>query len=216
MSIRTVGLGAGGHAKVVIDILRHYSDHEIFCLLDPNPDLHATFLYNIPILGDDTLLPSLGGHGVTHFFVGMGGATRLFPRSQLFDKGLATNLMPVTAVHPTAVIASSVTLGKGVTIMATAVINADTYVGDNVIVNTGAIVEHDCTIEDHVHIAPGAVLSGGVQIGAQTLVGVGAVVRQGIKIGHHVLIGAGSVVVKDVADDQIVMGNPARLRGNSF
>jgi UDP-perosamine 4-acetyltransferase len=214
MSVQVVGLGAGGHAKVVLDILISYADYEVVGLLDIDSCLHGQSLMSVPILGDDRLLASIVGQGVTHFFVGLGGATTLFPRRKLYEKGLFSNLVPVSTVHPMAVISRAARIGKGVTVMATAVINPEAAIGDNVIINSGAIVEHDCVIEDHAHIAPGALLSGGVQIGEQTLIGIGVVIKQGIKIGRNVLVGAGAVAVKDVADGQVVMGNPARVRGD--
>lgn len=213
MSVRVIGLGAGGHAKVVIDILKQCTDFDLFGLLDIDSCLHGQFLMGLPVLGDDLMLASVVGYGVTHFFVGLGGASMQWPRCKLYEKGLSFNLMPVSAVHPIAVIAASAAIGKGITVMATAVINSEASIGENVIVNTGAVVEHDCVIGDHVHVAPGALLSGGVYVGEQTLIGVGAVVKQGIKIGRNVLVGAGAVVVKDIDDNQVVMGNPARLRG---
>ncbi len=213
MAVSVVGLGAGGHAKVVIDILKRYADYEVIGLLDLNSLLHGQSLIGIPILGDDLMLASIVEQGITHFFVGLGGAMTLLPRRTLYEKGLFFNLAPISAVHPMAVISTSARIGKGATVMATAVINPEAAIGDNVIINSGAIVEHDCVIEDHVHIAPGALLSGGVNIGEQTLVGVGAVIKQGIKIGRNVLVGAGAVVVKDVDNGQTVIGNLARLIG---
>lgn len=208
MPLKVVGLGAGGHAKVVIEILQQAPDYHIVGLLDTNPLLVNTSVLHVPVLGNDSLMPDLVAHGVTHFFIGLGG--ELQRRRLLYEWGLALRLKSITAIQTTAVISPSSIIGMGVTVMAHAVVNAEARVGENVIVNTGAIVEHDCLINNHVHIAPGACLAGGVIVGEQSFVGMGALVRPSVRIGERAVIGAGAVVVKDVDDGQIVVGNPAR------
>lgn len=48
-------------------------------------------------------------------------------------------------------------------------------------------------------------------IGSNTIIGVRSIVLPGLKIGNHVIVGAGSVVTKDVPDNTIVAGNPAKI-----
>jgi UDP-perosamine 4-acetyltransferase len=212
VSILVVGLGAGGHAKVVIETLRLDGRYEIIGLLDRNPDLLGKSVLGVPILGDDEELPVLKARGVECFFVGLGGVVSLAPRRRLYESALGLGLEPVPVLHPGAFISPSAVLGQGPTVMAAAVVNAQARIGENVILNTGAIVEHDCVIGSHVHIATGARLAGDVVIGEETLIGAGAVVRQGLRIGPRALVGAGAVVVKDVPGGQMVVGNPARPR----
>ncbi len=205
-----VGLGAGGHAKVVIEILRFHREYELVGLLDVKPDLRGSNVLGVPVLGGDQLLPQLKAGGVSHFFVGLGATSDLSPRRRLYDFVLSLDLAPVSAIHPAAVISPSVTLGRGITVMASAVINAGATLGENVIVNTGAVVEHDCVVGDHVHIASRACLASTVHVGDGAFVGAGATVRQLIRIGPGAIIGAGAVVVKNVGENQMVLGNPAR------
>jgi UDP-perosamine 4-acetyltransferase len=205
-----LGLGAGGHAKVVIEILRAGSSAELVGLLDPRPDLWGTEVLGVPVLGGDELLPSQYDAGVTHVFIGLGGADRTDHRRRLYEKAVAAGFSPVAAVHPSAVVSSSALIGSGPTIGATAVVNADARLGDDVIVNTGAIVEHDCVLGDHVHVASGARLASGVVVSDGAHVGLGASVRQGITIGPEAVVGAGAVVVRDVPAGTVVAGVPAR------
>ena len=127
------------------------------------------------------------------------------------EKARQQGLQIVRLIHPQAVIAPSVEIGHGPTIMATAVINTDSRLGDNVIVNTGAIIEHDCVIGDHVHIATGARLGSTVRVAEGTHIGLGASIRQCIHIGRGAVVGAGAVVVDDVPDEVTVAGAPARI-----
>ena len=208
---RVIGLGAGGHAKVVIEILRLLDNYEIVGLLDPRQTLWGNKVLGIPVLGDDDLLPTLHSQGIRSVFIGIGMVGDARPRRKAYEKARSHGFQVVQAIHPQAVIAPSVKIGHGPTIMAGAVINADTRLGNNVIINTGAIVEHDCVIGDHSHIATGARLAGAVHVGEGTHVGLGASVIQGVEIGRNAVIGAGAVVVRNVPDNAVVAGVPARI-----
>jgi sugar O-acyltransferase (sialic acid O-acetyltransferase NeuD family) len=211
MRTQVVGLGGGGHAKVVIEILQSNNDMELCGLLDSNPELRGGSILGFPILGDDQLLPELAGRGVKHFFVGVGTTGDTGPRRRIYDKGIEHGMTPINAIHRSSIISESCQLGAGVTIMAGAVINACARLGANVIVNTGAIVEHDCVLQDHVHVATGAQLAGNVQVGAMSHIGAGATVRQGIRIGEGAIVAAGAVVINDVDSGATVAGVPARI-----
>lgn len=117
----------------------------------------------------------------------------------------------VNIIHPTASMSYTVKVGWGNFIGTNVIINALVDIGDYCILNTGSIIEHECKIADGVHIAPGAVLAGNVKIGQNTFIGANAVIKQGINIGKNVIIGAGSVVVGDIPDNQVWVGNPAKL-----
>ena len=209
---KIVGVGAGGHAKVVLDIVRLMGVYQIIGLLDPN--CVGSTVGNVPVLGGDELLPHLRAEGVEFAFVGLGAVGNNMQRVRLFEKVQAAGFTIVNAIHPASVLASNVQLGQGIAIMAGSIINSDTQIGDNVIINTGAIVEHDCKIAAHAHISPGAVLCGGVRVGVGAHVGAGATVRQGVTIGDNALVGAGAVVIKDVAPWTVVVGVPAYMLHN--
>jgi len=210
--IKVVGIGAGGHAKVLLDILRCASGFEVVGLVDSDPKLRSKSLEGVSILGGDEALPGLLREGVSHAFLGVGAVGDNHQRAQLFERFRALGFHFVNAIHPAAVVAVSAQIGEGAAIMAGAVVNPGACLGVNVIVNTGAVVDHDCVLEDHVHIAPGAVLSGGVKVGKYGHVGTGAAVRQGVTIAEDALVGAGAVVVADVPAKVTVAGNPAKAR----
>jgi UDP-perosamine 4-acetyltransferase len=214
--MRIVGIGAGGHAKVLIDILRLQGQTEIVGLTDRNQQLWGTRVSGVPVLGDDnvlmTLLPDVRG-----VFIGLGGAGDNSPRRHLYEHAIALGFEIVAAVHPKAIIANDSVLGRGTVVMAGAIVNSGARIGDNVIINTGAIVEHDCEIGNHAHIATGARLAGGVRVGEGAHVGVGASVRQGITLGETAVVGAGAAVVDDVPAGVTVVGVPARpMRSKSY
>lgn len=208
--IRAAGIGAGGHAKVIIEVLRAAGGVELVGMLDRNPELWGRTLLGVPVLGSDDLIPKLASQGVTHVFIGVGSVGDTGARTRLYHAAVAAGLQPLDAIHPSAIISPTARIGRGVTIMPNVVINADATLGQNVIVNTAAIVEHDCVIGDHVHIASGARLASTVKVGEGSHIGLGAAIRQCIRIGRNVTVGAGAVVVHDVEDGDMVVGVPAK------
>lgn len=211
-----VGLGAGGHARVVIDILRLTNAHDIVGLLDPDQRLWNTEVAGVRVLGGDDQLPGLYARGTRYAFIGVGTIGDPRPRRRLYRKVLDYDFQIISAVHPQSVVSADTQIGRGVTIMAGAVINPGARLGDNVIVNTKASVDHDCAIGNHVHISAGVSLGGGVSVGDGSMIGIGAVIMPGLQIGADAVVGAGSVVTKDVPDNTVVIGYPAKVvRNNS-
>lgn len=206
---RVVGLGAGGHAKVVIDILRLTGGVELIGLVDPKHELWNVVVAGVPVLGGDEMLNELSQDGVTHAFIGLGSIGNMQPRQQLYETAIDAGFRMISAIHPQSVVSPSVLLGQGPTIMAGAIINPDARLGDNVIVNTGAIVEHDCHINNHVHVASGARLASTVNVGNGVHIGAGATIIQEISIGEGAIVGAGATVIRDVAPWTVVVGVPA-------
>lgn len=203
--MRVVIVGAGGHAKVTLELFQALGAFHVIGLIDPAPT--APSILGVPVLGGDALLPALRREGVEAAFVAL-GCNQLRQRmgAELTAMGFA---LP-TVVHPSAVISPSARIGAGAAVMARAVVGTETQLRDLVIVNTAAVLDHDNLIEDAAHIAPGCALAGVVRVGARSLVGVGSAVRPGIRIGTDVTIGAGSAVVANVADGMRVGGAPAR------
>lgn len=192
--------GAGGHAKVVMDVVAAQGD-DVGCLYDDNP--HFAEIHGKPVY--KTAEKSIAGPMIV--CIGSCRVRKLI--AERYDIEYAT------AVHPTSVISDSAAIGPGTVIMPGAIINADATVGRHCIINSKASVDHECLIGDFVHIAPGATLSGNVEVGEGSWIGVGACIRQGIKIGKNCMIGAGSVVVKDIPDDSTAYGNPAKIKSNN-
>lgn len=209
--IKCVLMGAGGHARVLLDALHLMKEVQVYGILDANPARIGASVDGTPIIGTDALLPQMADADVTHFVIGVGGVGNNQPRRQLYEQAVAAHLTPFTVIHPQTIIAVHAKIGTGCQILAGAIINPGAQLGEHVIVNTGAIVEHDCLIGNHVHVATGAKLAGQVTVGDNAHIGAGAVIRQGIQIGARAIVGAGAAVVKDVPDDVTVVGVPAKI-----
>lgn len=199
-------LGAGGHARVVAELLTLVGGPDVIGHVSPKPsDDPRLGLY----LGSDEALPELVAQG-HRFFCGIGGATRA---------GLLTRLtvcakVPLgrfeTCVHPSAQVAPSAALEPGVFVGALGIVGPDARLGAHALINSAAVVEHDCLIGSNTHCATGARLAGAVEVGESSLVGIGSATLQGRKVGDRAVIGAGAVVLNDVPSGATFVGNPAQ------
>jgi sugar O-acyltransferase (sialic acid O-acetyltransferase NeuD family) len=202
-------VGAGGHAKAVIDAIEKEGRYRISNLLDDNPDLHGKPFFGYEVTGatESILVRASAERERPMVFVSIGdNAARVRISNWLRSKGFEL----ARAVHPHAQVGRGATIGAGSVLMAGAVVNSDATIGENVIINTGATVDHDCVIGDGVLVAPGAHLCGGVRVGAGSAIGAGAVLIPGVHVGTNTLIGAGSTLLEDVADNAKAAGSPAR------
>lgn len=186
--------GASGHGLVCADIARAVGYERVIFIDDS--------LKNGAVAFDESLEKG-------DIFIAIGNAEA---RSRLSAKMLKAGFNLVSLIHPSAVISSSASVGRGVCVMPRAVINAEAKVGQGAIINTGAIVEHECVIGEFAHICPGVALAGAVSVGEFAWVGIGSCAIQGIKIGANALIGAGSVIVRDIAANAKAYGNPAKIK----
>ena len=204
MSRKVVINGAGGHAKVIADIIIKSGD-EVVGFLDDNIEKDTIVIDNYKVIGKTEDCLKLKEDKELYFIIAIGNN---FTRKDIAEK---YNLNYYTAIHPTAVIGMHVHIDKGTVIMANSCINSSTIIGKHCIINTGAIVEHDNSIKDFVHISPNATLCGTVIVGECTHIGAGSVIKNNITITNNCIIGAGAVVVKDIEKNGIYVGVPAKL-----
>jgi acetyltransferase EpsM len=194
--------GASGHALVVADIITRNADYEICGFIDNTPNPPKKFL-GLPVV------QSPGEIAASHIIIGFGNCAE---RMKLAQQVVQDGYELATAIHPSAIIAPGVEVGKGTVIAAGVIVNPAARIGDNCIINTAALVEHECVVEDGVHICPGVRLAGAVHVKRGAWVGIGSTVKDKILIGEHSMIGAGSVVVRDIPANVIAYGNPARVQ----
>ncbi|WP_144531772.1 acetyltransferase [Bacillus pumilus] len=199
-------IGAGGHSKVIQDMIASHPDYSLCAVLDDQFEETTTkssILYG-PISMGQKLRETMP-HMKWLIAIGQNESRQLVKECLSFE-----NTSFATLIHPRAVVSPSAVIGRGTVVMATAVVQAGAAIGEHAIINTGSIVEHDCILESFVHLSPGAVLTGCVSVRKGTHIGAGAVVIPGTSIGSWTIIGAGAAVTSDIHNQKVAVGIPAR------
>lgn len=203
-------IGGGGHAKVVVDVLRLIKKR-ILGIVDPLQPI-GDLLGHYKWFNDDDRVYEFDP-ATTVLVNAVGSTKQTTRRFEVFNKFKTAGYHFVPIMHPSSVISSAGTIwGDGLQAMAGAIINAGATLGENVLVNTHAVVEHDVTVGSHTHIATGAVVCGGCLVGDNVHVGANATINQGVTIGSGSVIASGAVVINDVQPYSLVAGVPAELK----
>ena len=200
-----VVLGAGGHARSVVDVLER-AGHTVVAVTGQTGGQP----WHVDVLADDGDALSLIERDGLHACVAVGSNAA---RARLVADLVARGVSAPPVVASTATVSPRSRLGAGTVVLEHAHVGPAAELGDAVIVNTAAVVEHDCAVGHAAHLAPGAVLLGAASVGEATLVGSGARVLPGVAVGAHVTVGSGAVVTAPVGDGQTVVGMPATRRG---
>ena len=206
--MKIVIVGAGGHGRVLLDILRYNHQFEIAGFLDSNTALHRKTMDGLEVLGDISLIPQFPQLGIGGAIIAIGDNRIRNAYADAFDEA---SVSLVSAIHPSANIADTARIGKNVVIAAGANVCTLVKVEDSAILNTGCIIDHESAIHKAVHVCPGVRIAGHVTVKPFAFIGIGATIIQGITIGQAAIIGAGAVVVRDVPDYSTVVGVPAHV-----
>jgi sugar O-acyltransferase (sialic acid O-acetyltransferase NeuD family) len=177
--------------------------------VDADPKLTGTRVCGLPVFGAIHLLTRLiNQHKIGAAIIAIGDNRA---RSS-YAKAVAEARIPlINAIHKSAVVSPTATLGRNVVVAANAVICTEAKVGDFSIINTSASVDHECELGTAVHVCPGAHLAGRVRVEANAFIGLGANIIQCLKIGSGAIIGAGAVVLRDIPAGATAIGVPARI-----
>jgi len=203
-------VGAKGFAKEVFEILFKNKQSEMIVFYD-DVNLNGAKI----IFKDYVVLQSIEDakdylkKTDNRFTIGIGNPIL---RKKMFEKftqigGIATSTISLDAK----IGSKEVIIGVGTNILDGAIISNSITIGKGCIVYYNAILTHDCKVGDFVEISPAAILLGRCTVGSYTQIGANATILPDLVIGSNVIIGAGAVVTKNVPDNSVVYGNPAKI-----
>lgn len=203
--------GAGGHAKVIADIIEKQKVYKLIGFLDDNVT-SGTKVYGYEVLGGKEYI----AENADILFGGIIALGDNWIRKTVTEviKELNGNFNFVTAIHPSASIGRGVSIGDGSVVMAGSIINSDAIIGNNCIINTKSSVGHDSVISDYATVAPNATIAGEVKIGECATMSISSTIIQGRSIGKHTVVGAGATVLEDIPDYVTAYGTPAKVIKN--
>jgi sugar O-acyltransferase (sialic acid O-acetyltransferase NeuD family) len=207
---RVLVIGAGGHARSVLDVIRSEARYNVAGLIDSSQP-KGTAALGSSVLGQESDLPAVcREQGATFGIVAIGDNWQRRATMERL-RALVPGFEFVSSVHPSATVAGDVTIGSGTVIMAGAVVVSGSRIGKGCIVNTLASLDHDGVMEDYSSLAPGAVTGGRVHLGTCAAVGLGARIVHNLGIGAHAVVGAGALVMEDIPPEVVAFGAPAHV-----
>ena len=119
-------------------------------------------------------------------------------------------LHPLNLIHPSAIIDQTAVIGEGVQVMAGAIIQAKAVIGKQCIINTKASIDHEVELGDGCEVGPGATLCGNISLKENVWICAGATVLPRLTIGENSIVGASSLLTKNIRNNQLFFGVPAR------
>ncbi len=200
-------VAAGGLAREAAEAARAGDRWDPVGYVDDDPASHGTTRTGLPVLGP---LDLLAGSEARVVLCAGSGAARLRIAGRLAETGLAAERY-ATVRHPSVHVPGSCSVGTGSILLAGVVLTADVHLGEHVVAMPNAVLTHDDDVADAVTLCAAVALAGRVRVGTGAYLGAGAVVRENLRVGAGAVLGQGTVVLNDVPDDEVWVGNPARL-----
>lgn len=174
--------------------------------LDDNPETSGKNFGSARVLGGAMQWQD---HEDCDFIIAIGNPRirkKVFEKmSSIGSPSFATLIDPAAVVMP-----EHFSIGPGSVICAGSICTVEVSIGAHVIINLNCTIGHETCIDDFATIAPMVAISGNVRIGECAEVGTGASIRQGLNVNAGAMIGMGSVLTKNVAENTVVFGSPAK------
>lgn len=202
-------MGASGHSLEVLQVLlQNGNERENIAFFDNTSNAPRRIFNFYPVINSIDLLTEHFKND-PNFAIAVGNP---FSRKLLFDLAFKAGGKPVNVISETAILGQhSRQIGWGLNIMHNVFISENTIIEDGVLLNASCNVHHDVSIGSFTEVSPGSKLLGNASIGRFSQIGAGAIVLPNIKVGSNSIIGAGAVVTKDIPDNSVAVGVPARV-----
>jgi len=208
MKNRFILVGCGDFGRELInwaeDISLEGGGQPFSGFLDKNPDALLEYSYDLPWLGtDEDFVPAQTDRFVISI---TDPRVRRLVSNKLEIKGARF----VNLIHPSAVVARTATLGKGVIICPHVLVSSDAIIGDFVSINALSSIGHDVRLGNFTVLGAHVDLTGFVKVENSVFFGTGAKVLPKLTIGENSRIGAGAIIVRSVPSNSTMYSMPAK------
>jgi sugar O-acyltransferase (sialic acid O-acetyltransferase NeuD family) len=206
-------LGTGGNcidildAVLALNAIASTPSYQVRGFLDDQQKKHGKQIHGFHVVG---ALSEAKRFPQDSFINGIGSFHNYWLKSEIIAKtGLPLESFE-TIVHPRASVSRFAALGPGTAVLQNVTVNAHAKIGSHVILLPNSVISHDVVIGDYSCVASGACIAGAVRIGTACYLGANCSISNGVSMGDFSLAGIGAVVLKDVSENSVVVGNPAR------
>jgi sugar O-acyltransferase (sialic acid O-acetyltransferase NeuD family) len=206
---KSVIIGAGTYGEVYLSYLQECGI-EVVAFMDNNPTLVGTYIKGIRVVGSEDLLETEEWkHKVSNVYCPIGNnPLRRKILSRVKELGYNTPYF----IHPSACIADNVSIAEGVYVLPQTVIMPFTKIDKYCMISMNAKIAHHSILEEGCFISTGVNFGANIHALKDAYMGIGSLIMTGVKIvGENSLIGAGSIVIRDVPDNAVMVGNPAKV-----
>lgn len=197
-------VGAGGFGREVALIVERAKKYKLIGFVDDN---NETFLQDYKLLGNlDYLLTITEKVSVV---IAIGSPTI---RAKIYKKiASKSNFSYPNIVDPSAILGNNINMGIGNIICANCVLTVDIDMGDFNLINLNSTIGHDVQMKSFNSIFPSTNLSGYVCLDGLVEIGTGSQLIPNVKVGLKSTLGAGSVATKDIPENVVAVGVPAKV-----
>jgi UDP-perosamine 4-acetyltransferase len=202
-------IGAGGHSRVVISILRELNVCQIEGILDLSEIESSELILGVPVLGSVALLDKLNSSKKLDYYLAIGDN---LIRRYWYEKLSRQNCSLPNLISPHAIVDASAILGDANMICSRAFIGPGAVIQSNNLFNTGSIIEHEVIVGSHCHFAPASSMAGRVVVGDECFIGAGATILPKVRIVDRVMVGGGALINRDLQiSGSTYVGVPGKL-----
>jgi sugar O-acyltransferase (sialic acid O-acetyltransferase NeuD family) len=203
-------VGAKGFAKEVLEVLHQLNQVENLVFYDDvNVETPEKLFGQFPVLRTVEQASIYLKTIDNKFTIGIGNPVL---RKKLHDKFTALGGQFTSTISPLATLGYyGNTIEEGCNIMTGSVITSDVAIKRGALINLNCTIGHDSVLGEFVELSPAVKISGNCIIGDYSIFGTNATMLPNLSIGKNVIIGAGSVVTKNISDNCMALGVPAKI-----
>ena len=211
---QVVILGGGGIASIAAWIMDRRGDAEVVGLINDVAEV-GSFIgkkKKFKVIGTSDNVSEFLQKTDHKFFIAFHGMQREREVYQKIRDFRIPDERLYSPIDPTAAIAYDYSeLAAGVMVAPYAQVGPEVTIGRNTVILGNAFIGHDSQIGEFCHIATNSVIGSFIEAGNACHIGMNATIREKTKIGNYCLVGMGAVVLNDIEENNIVVGNPAKV-----
>lgn len=202
--------GGGSHCKCIIDVIEAGEAYTIVGIVDSINEIGFEISGYKVIGRQDELLRLLSDFNVDGGIIAIGDN---YLRRQLEQEIVSqkADFNFVNVVHPSVILSKSANIGRGNVFMAGVIINVGASIGNHCLINTGSQLEHFSVMENYSSLSAGVITGGYILLKEYSAIALGVTIFDRVSIGFNTVVGSGSLVTKDLPDNVLAYGTPAKI-----